>query len=178
MKRTSLISAVAMIAVLGSAAASFADGKKDMERRGGMMPTFEMLDADGDGLVTEAEMDAYKKAEMDARKAARFAEADTDGNGSLSAEEMSAKMPGKGEKDKKGEKGSERKTERLEKMISRMDTDGDGEVSAAEMDAMEKKSLFERLDTNGDGVLTADEFAAGADRGHGKGGHGKGKSDN
>ena len=164
MKRTSLISAVALIAVVGSSVASFAEGEKDMGRRGGKMPAFEMFDTDGDGQVTQAEMDAHK--------AARFAESDTEGNGALSAEEMADAARGK---------KADRQEKRIEKMISRMDTDGDGEVSAAEMDAMAKKSPFERLDTNGDGVLSADEFAAGAAHGHGKGkggkGHGKDKAD-
>lgn len=154
MKRTSLISAVALIAVVGSAGASFAEGEKDMGRRGGKMPALEMLDTDGDGQVSQAEMDAHK--------AERFAQTDTDGNGSLSAEEMAEAARGK---------KAERQTKRIEKMITRMDTDGDGEVSAAELDAMAKKSPFERLDTNGDGVLSADEFAAGH-QGHGKGGKG------
>ncbi|MBU2937439.1 MULTISPECIES: EF-hand domain-containing protein [Pacificibacter] len=155
MKRTTLISAVALIAVIGSSAASFAQGEKDMDRRGGKMPSIEMFDTNGDGQVTQEEMDAHK--------AARFAETDTDGNGSLSAEEMAAAAKGK---------KAERQTKRIEKMISRMDTDGDGEVSAAEMDAMAKKSPFERLDTNGDGVLSAEEFAAGH-HGHSKGKGGK-----
>ncbi|MFT6526479.1 MAG: Ca2+-binding EF-hand superfamily protein [Celeribacter sp.] len=168
MTRTSLISAVALIAVLGSATASFAYGDKGMGPRGGMMPDFATLDADGDGQVTQAELDA--------QKAARFAEIDADGDGSVTAEELAAY---------KDAKDMTVRTERFEMMISRMDVDGDGALSADEMSGAVKKTPLERLDTDGDGSISEEEFAAAAsargdrggdrgERGHGKGGKGKG----
>ncbi|RPE72025.1 Ca2+-binding EF-hand superfamily protein [Pacificibacter maritimus] len=169
MKRTTAISAVALIAILGSSVAGFAAGDRDgdkskrmgkgghhermagkMDRRGPMMPDFATLDADGDGKVTEAEIAAHK--------AAQFAEVDTDGNGTVSAEELAAHLEAKAEK---------RKADRMAKMIERMDADGDGELSADEMAGTVKKTPFERLDTDGDGALSEEEMKAGGERGRG-----------
>jgi hypothetical protein len=171
MKRTSAISALALVAILGSSVAGFAsDGKGHakgdrmgkggqhermagkMHQRGAMMPDFATLDADGDGKVTEAEIEAHK--------AALFAEIDTDGNGTVSAAELVAH---------KEAKADERKAGRSEKMIERMDADKDGELSMDEMTGAVKKSPFERLDTNGDGALSEDEMKAAGDRGRGRG---------
>lgn len=168
MKRTSVISAVALIAVLGSSAAGFASDTKDEnkgmkkhgqhERMAGgeMRPDFATLDADGDGQVTQAEMDAFK--------AARFAELDADGSGTVSAEEMAAHHDAKQE-----ERKAKRAAKRTEGMISKMDTDGDGELSLEEMSGEKHKTPFERMDKNGDGALSEDEMNAVGPRGHGKG---------
>jgi Ca2+-binding EF-hand superfamily protein len=177
MKRTTLVSAVALIAVLGTATAGFAHGEKGQGRgdnmgkggqhermggmgsRGAMMPDFATLDADGDGKVTQAEMDAYK--------AAKFAEIDTDGSGTVSAAEFAAQHEAASD---------ERKAKFIATMIERMDADGDGELSADEMSGAKRKSPFERMDTDGDGTLSEDEMNAIGDRGHGKGqGQGQGK---
>lgn len=165
MKRTSLISAVALIAVLGTATASFAHGGgKGMGARGGMMPDFATLDTDSDGKITQAEMDAHK--------AAKFAEIDTDSNGKISADEFAAGHEAKSEE--RAAKMAERKTKMITKMIEKLDTDGDGEISAEEMSAMERKSMIERLDTDDDGAISEEEFEKIGKRGHGKGGEGRG----
>lgn len=176
MKRTSVISAVALIAVLGSTVAGFAHDSKgegkgmgksgQHERMGGDMgrddarPDFATLDTDGDGKVTQAEMDAFK--------AARFAELDADGSGTVSATEMAAHHAAKQQ---------ERMTKGTERMIAKMDADGDGELSLDEMSGEMRKTPFERMDTDGDGALSEDEMNAAGPRGHGKGENGKGGRD-
>lgn len=114
-------------------------------------PEFTELDVNGDGQITQAEMDAHRTA--------RFAEIDADGDGAVSAAELRA--------------ASERKKEaRLERMIERFDKDGDGKLSQAEMPTRDRGGIMERMDSNSDGVLDAEEYAAAPDRGHE---HGKGK---
>ena len=116
---------------------------------------FDRLDTDGDGEISAAEVDAAeakraeKKSERDAKRAERFAEADADGNGSVSREEMKAYRDAK----------------RAER---NPDKNNDGVVDRSEfLDQAEKR--FDKQDANGDGVLSDDERRKG--NGRRKGGH-------
>jgi Ca2+-binding EF-hand superfamily protein len=106
--------------------------------------SFEQLDADGSGEVTQAEMEAAK--------AARFAAADANGDGVLSAEELAAQA-------------SAQITERTTRMIERFDTDGDGALSQEEMPKPRRggdsAKMFERLDADGSGGISKEEFENG-----------------
>ena len=78
----------AAILVMGSAslAAAFPGDRPEGPRDGGPAPApmmFRMIDADGDGQVTRAEMEA-------AGPAAAFAAADADGSGALEGAELTA----------------------------------------------------------------------------------------
>ena len=126
-----------------------------------LMDRFDAIDADKDGKVTEAEIEAFR--------AARFAAADIDKSGSLSAEELSAMQM---------QEMQSRMGQRAARMIERLDGDADGQLSAAEFAEMGKaKSQFERADADGDGAISKAEAEAAvqkmADRGgkHGKRGH-------
>lgn len=118
---------------------------------GGPAPvSFEVLDADGDGKVTPAELEA--------QKAARFKASDTNGDGMLSVEEMV-------EQSKR--QATERRTQRVKQMVERLDSDGDGMLSVSEMEAMGKgrqaakgEGMFKRLDADGDGAISAKEYEA------------------
>ncbi|CUH87985.1 EF hand [Phaeobacter sp. CECT 5382] len=104
----------------------------------GPMMQFEELDADGNGEVT--------KAEMDAHKAARFKTADSNGDGKLSAEEMLAMA-------------QKRAEIRTQKMIKRFDTDGDGALSESELPKPGRRGdMFKRMDADGSGGISKDEF--------------------
>lgn len=101
-------------------------------------PTFETLDTDGNGAISQAEM-------WD-RPRARFAEADADGSGGLSIDELRARMDAKADR-------------RATRMLERMDSDGDGQLTFAEMaDNPRAARRFERIDKDGDGKLSRAEF--------------------
>lgn len=120
-----------------------AQARKAGEGRGGLRPAFSDLDVNGDGQIT--------KADIEARQAARFAAIDTDGNGTLSAQELITAARAKSE--------SRIKT-RTEKMLGRRDANGDGVLSAEEIAPKAMPRLFKRLDTDGDGAVSLAEFDA------------------
>ncbi len=106
-------------------------------------PSFETLDADGDGKVTIAEFRAHAEAGL--------AEADADGDGLLTAQELAARAEAR---------AAQRIAAMIERLIRWRDTDGDGALSAAELSAGMGERLFARADANRDGVITAEEFEA------------------
>jgi Ca2+-binding EF-hand superfamily protein len=111
---------------------------------GGSRPDFSQLDANGDGQLAQAEVKAFG--------ATQFAEADTDGNGSLTLEELTARA--KADWAKKMGK-------RAKRMLKRLDSDGNGTIELAEMEQMKPgKRMFDRLDENEDGVISQEEFDA------------------
>ncbi|MGR3503314.1 EF-hand domain-containing protein [Pseudaestuariivita sp.] len=149
------------IALLGGASLTLAAGDlAAKEPRAQVAPAFEELDADADGSVTAAELEAFGAA----RWAARFAAIDTDGNGAVSAEELAAAA------DKRAAVRSARHAAR---MIERLDADGDGALSLAELaerggsdrrggDRAER--LLSRADTDGSGALSEAEYSAALDK--------------
>jgi len=144
--------------------ASFAEGPV-----GPLFP-FETVDADKDGKVTKAELDAYRAAESTAM--------DANADGKLSVEELTAAQLAR---------MTERATAMATKMVENLDTDGDKALSAAELAARPLPAmLFEKADADGDGAVSkaeADALAAqieqrmgerhgrGGKDGHGKPGH-------
>ena len=101
-------------------------GSGRCDARAGML--LENFDLDGDGDLSESEMDAAR----DARRAhhrerfeARLAEADTDGNGELSREEKLAAR----------ELHRERVQERRDEIRSQFDLNGDGRLGDEEREA-------------------------------------------
>lgn len=174
------ISAVTLwtAAAVGLAGAALADnggfGMGGMGGMGGagMTAMFDTFDADKDGKVTQAEIDAYR--------AAGVAEVDGDKDGLLSADEL-AQMHLKAM--------TERANTMAARMLEMLDSDGDAKLSAAEMAAGPGPAMMlDRLDTDGDGAISTAEMQAAqammGQRGMGKdgmgmdgqemGGHGKG----
>lgn len=154
MKRAVLLSGLAALALTSLSVGAIAQ-QSDMRQaprgpQGGPRMEFATLDANGDGQVTQDELDAAH--------AARFAEVDTDGNGTVTAEEMVAHMQAMAE-----QRREDRQARMAERMIARMDQNDDGVLSADEMKpgaAPTPKTMFERLDKDGDGAISQDEFAA------------------
>lgn len=132
---------------------------------------FAAVDTDKDGKITQAEMQAWRAAEV--------AGVDADKDGKLSADELKAMQMKRME---------ERATDMATKMVERMDADGDGLLSAAELAARPGPAMmFDRIDADGDGAVTEEEIAAaraammdrvgeghGRGRGEGRDGHGHG----
>ncbi|MEL6645496.1 MAG: EF-hand domain-containing protein [Pseudomonadota bacterium] len=134
-----------LVASVG-AAALFAP-MAEARGKGGERASFEMLDADGDGQVTQADLDTLRNE--------RFAEFDADGDGSVTEEEFMARA-------------SAQAGERAAAMFARLDADGDGVLSR---DVIEQGRggdragrMIERLDTDGDGAVSAEEFEAAQER--------------
>jgi len=154
-KRKTLVLSVTAAAIaattLFGAGIAQARGGHGGERPGAEF-IFEELDANGDGVVTQAEIDAHA--------AARFAKSDTDGDGNLSVEEMVATAEARMQERMK--RGSEKMAKRTERMIERKDTNDDGMLSMAELQDGKQRGgkIFERMDTDGDGAISRAEFDA------------------
>lgn len=138
---------------------------------------FGEIDADGNGEITQAELTAHGEA--------RFAKADTNGDGLLDkAEMMAARAERGGERSKRmlekydadgsgaldadelAKAAEERSGRRGNRMLKRLDANDDGKLSREEMTARrDPAKLFERLDADGNGTLSAEEFAKMAERG-------------
>lgn len=135
-----LIAALGTVAIAG---ASLADGRGDREhggRHGGefgggrqMMQSF---DTNGDGNLTQAEIDAAR--------ADRFAQFDGDGDGRLTLGEYEALW-------------LDAMRDRMVDGFQRLDDDGDAAVTAAEfVDPF--AAMVSRMDRNDDGVLNSDDM--------------------
>jgi len=135
-------------------------GDDDREYRRGRGRGAQMLenfDTDGDGQLTQAEIDAVR--------ADRFAEFDTDGNGELTLQEYEALW-------------LDAMRERMVDRFQNLDNDGDAIVTSQEfVDPF--ASMVSRMDHNGDGVLNTDDMTGrGQGRGDGRGrGNGRGNDD-
>lgn len=87
--------------------------------------------------------------EMSAHMQARFEGADTDGDGALSRDELVTRMT---------ERQAERMAAYADHMIERHDADGDGLLNPEEMKAGRDGRMFKRADADGDGAVTKAEF--------------------
>ena len=96
---------------------------------------FATFDTDGDGLVTQEEIDGVRAAEL--------AEFDADGDGTLSLEEYQALWLA-------------RVYERMVDAFQQLDADGDGEITIEEFNAG-LANIVALMDQNGDGALGEDD---------------------
>ena len=159
----------ALVLALGLGGAAIAQDRGNKgdrgDRRGaGFEQMIAEFDANGDGAITQEEVDTVL--------AERFAAADTNGDGLLSADEAFAAAEAR---------RAERMRTRTESMVSRLDADGDGLLSADEVASGGPASrIFDRLDANDDGTLSAEELERAKTRmgrrgeHHGRGHHGRG----
>jgi Ca2+-binding EF-hand superfamily protein len=158
-KKTTVAVLALMGALMGTAALAekggMGMGGPGGEDRGAMLTEmFDKVDADKDGKVTYAELEANKKAE--------FAAADTNGDGVLSAEELSARELARFQ---------EKLADRTQAMLDDKDNDGNGSLSEAELGDGPVMRNFARVDADNDGSITKDEIQA-AMKHHKKRGHG------
>jgi len=145
----------------------------------------EMMDTDGDGKVSDAEIKAHK--------AAMFVAIDTDGDGQLSQDELSAHQEVM--RAQMQARFEERSGDRVDYMFERYDTNKDGsitrdEVTAAqaaraaewkakkaerkaqwaEKGAQMQAERFADMDKDGNGTISQEEFES-APMGHGRRGN-------
>ncbi len=113
--------------------------------RGGsgmMQQIFTRMDSDGNGAITQEEVDTFR--------AAQVAAADASGDGALSIDEFDTAY-------------RDLTRSKMVRAFQRLDADGDGSISAAEMDA-QIGTLVERMDRNGDGALSMEDRRGGRGR--------------
>lgn len=159
--KKSAIAALAVIGALMGSAALAERGGMGMggpgEGRGAMLTEmFDTIDADKDGKLSYAELEAHRKAEFDA--------ADTNKDGALSADELSARALARFQ---------EKLAERTQGMLDNLDNDGNGSLSEDEMGEGPGMRNFARIDADNDGFVTKEEIQAGMQH-HKKRGHGMG----
>lgn len=113
------------------------DGGRDNQRgRGRGATMLENFDTNGDGQLTQAEIDAVRTD--------RFAAFDTDGNGELSLGEYEGLW-------------LDAMQERMVDRFQSLDNDGNATVTAQEF-ADPFASLVSRMDRNEDGVISVDDM--------------------
>ncbi|MBE1283951.1 MAG: calcium-binding protein [Rhodobacteraceae bacterium] len=133
-----------LVATAGIVTASASQAGPGGFGKHGERPSFEQLDTDGNGEIS--------KAELENRGAARFATADSNGDGKLTVEEMIAAS-------------QNRAQDRAAKMVKKFDTNGDGALSQDELPKPRHAGkMFERIDADGSGGISAEEFAEAKDR--------------
>ncbi len=142
--KNALILSVLIPVGLAVSLPAYAMGPRDGAER----PSFTELDANGDGQLTLAELEAHGEA--------RFAATDTDGDGLLSRDELIAA-------------GAARVARGVDARLERFDDNEDGMLSANEADDMRPRRpsperIFGHMDADGDGVVTEAEFEEAAAR--------------
>lgn len=139
MKTATLISAMLATAVAVTGTSVLAKGQRDRQ-----VPTFQELDADGDGQVTQAELEAHRNQ--------RYTQADSDGDGQISVQEMQAAA-------------QQNANERVTKMFEKLDANQDGFLSDDELPKPRRGAkMFERIDADGNGAISEQEYADARDK--------------
>lgn len=134
MKSSKFITAIVISAVAVTGTSVLAAGPKDREP-----VSFQELDANSDGQVTQEEMLAYRNQ--------RFTQADTDGDGQLSVEEMQAAA-------------QQKANDRVTKMFEKHDANSDGFLSDDELPKPRRADkMFDRMDADNSGGISEQEYA-------------------
>ncbi len=153
MKSAKFIPAILISAVAITGTSVLAAGPKDREP-----VSFQELDANGDGQLTQEEMEAHR--------AQRFSKADTDGDGKLSVEEMQAAV-------------QQKANERVTKLFEKHDANKDGFLSEDELPKPRRAGkMFDRIDADNSGTISEQEYSDAKERmGRKHRKHGKADSD-
>jgi Ca2+-binding EF-hand superfamily protein len=141
MNKTALMIGLSTAILAGGLSMAQAESHKGKMGKG-MRHSFEELDANSDGKITQEEMTSHMQA--------RFEGADTDGDGALSKDELITRMT---------ERQAERMAAYADHMIERHDANSDGKLSPDEMQARHKGNMFEKIDADGDGSISKEEFS-------------------
>ena len=143
------------------------------------------------GFAANAATDGESKEGKMRKERPSFSALDTDGNGQLTVEELSAQARVRFDKidtngdgqlsaNELGQTGKKRAEKRAAKMIERADANGDGTISFEELSAGKRgerqAKMFERADADGNGSISEEEFAEIAKHHRGGGKHKRQKS--
>lgn len=127
--------------VVASAGLVLAEGEQQEQKKGDRAKAkaewLKKYDADGDGVLSEAEKEAAKKAEL-------IAKYDKDGDGVLSDEEKAAMEAAAAARREAGKA-------RMAEMMKKYDKDGDGKLSDEEKAAM-KADMEQHKAQRGEGA--------------------------
>lgn len=118
-----------------------------------MSPSMRILDADGDGVISAAEIQ---------QAAVRFAKLDADGDGKLTEAEIRPAFGGP-RREGGGPGGPGASPEETVAMMLQFDKNGDGMLQKSEVPER-MQGIFARGDANQDGVLTRDELLQAAQK--------------
>mgnify|MGYP000447453678 CR=1 FL=1 len=143
------VAGLATAMTLGAVGAGHAESHKGGGHQGGHHRGMQLQHSFG-ALDTDGD-GSITPEEMAGHMRARFEGADSDGDGVLSREELVARMM---------ERRAERIHRHADHMIDRHDANGDGRLSMDEMRADHRPRMFERVDTDGNGAISAEEFDA------------------
>ena len=156
MKKNVILGALCAAMLVSSGAIAVADTRGNGPRGA----DFSQIDADGNGEVTVAELQAMQTA--------RFGEIDADGDGAVTKAEILAHAESTEDV---------RRERRVTRMMERLDANDDGSLSAEELTGRRDPArLVERLDADGNGTLSQEEMADARDsmrRGRGCGRRGE-----
>lgn len=175
-----ILTALALTLALGvSSANARSEGPA---QHGPKLPQFSAVDADGNGEITLAEINAIA--------ATKFAESDSNNDGFLDAAELTAQFEARmeradrGPRDGQGPRGEQeaqtenapadeaapadnaeraermeaRKGDVVERMIERADTNDDGKLSFAEVTESRPTLPFDKIDTDASGSISETEW--------------------
>ena len=144
MRKTGFAVAAALGALLvGGMVAGIAQAHSD-SMHGSPEDRFKAMDTDGDGKISAAEFAAHHSAML--------MEADLNGDGKVTLDEMKQAR-------------EKRREEREKRFFDSLDTNHDGAITEAELTAR-PNPMFDKLDANKDGFLSADELKAARDKWH------------
>jgi Ca2+-binding EF-hand superfamily protein len=192
MKKLSLAAATATLALLALPAVAQAPERgraqsmtlADMQNR--VQTRFARTDANRDGFLTRAEVQAQpgvpgreerlaRREQREAKRAQRLSRLDTNRDGTISQaerqERAAARNVDPGRREARQAQRQERRAERQaarearglrinERRFARLDSDRDGRLSLAEVSAR-LATRFQRLDANDDGSVSREERRAG-----------------
>jgi hypothetical protein len=142
---------VAMLIATGAATAATAHGGREggFGGRGGF--DFAALDADADGSVTSAELNA--------RAIERIAIVDADGDGTITRAELVSSMPA-WPSGLRGMFAGDRAGRQADRMLERMGAEGD-QIEAATLADRIVERMIVRMDRDGDGAISRTEAESG-----------------
>lgn len=149
--KTTLLAAISVISAGSLLAQDDHEGHDSAQRRQFMRPSpiFEVLDANGDGVISAVEL---KNAP------AALLKLDKNGDGQLTADEVRPTFrPGGPPNERQNGSETSAHAEDVVATLMSFDRNGDGKLSRDEVPER-MQGIFDRGDTNHDGVLTRDEI--------------------